>query len=379
MKRVVAGVLVFAGGFLSGGWVGRFVTSEPHTVRPVQIRASLPETNTMPASGAMVHFPYRQMVEFTPDGAAAGAAMARTLADKTADGCNEARAIWARIMPTENFAGEYGALDWLCGYLTSPAATRAELSKNAEGRRLVAFFDRVGWRALTRYLQQRYTAHDQTEPGADAQPQPMSDPSQSLAELLFVHELLRFDGPQRPEWEHTDEVIGELGVKPGEFVVDVGSGHGFFSVRLSAVVGPGGKVYAAEIDKRYLAYLGETVRNEGITNVTLVEATPTDITLPADSVDTIFICNLYHELYGTMTEADRQAFLSSLHRALRPGGRLIISDNMPEAQVPAGHLTYHGFAIAPELIVLQLGGSGFRLDRRFAVIPQRYQLVFSET
>lgn len=343
-----------------------------------QVGAALPTLAPMPATAALFHFPYRQMIEFTADGAAAGAAMARTLTDLAPQGCQEARAIWTRIIPTENFGGEYGALDWLCGYLTASSSARKELGRDPDGRRLVAYLDRAGWKQLVRYLQDRYTAHDDGSPSS-APLRGAASPSLSLSELLFLHELLRFAGPQRPGWEHTDAVLDALGFSPGETVADVGAGHGYLSLRLSAAVGPGGKVYAAELDPKLVSYLDEIVRAEGRTNIVTVQTSTTDLALPRWGIDTVLICNLYHEVYGTLGEADRRAFVASAHEALRPGGRLIISDNTPEGQLPAGILPYQGFSISPELIILQLEASGFALERRFAIIPQRYQLVFRRT
>ena len=100
-----------------------------------------------------------------------------------------------------------------------------------------------------------------------------------------------------------------------------------------------------------------------------------DACLEKDSVDAIFMCSMYHAVYISDIEFVKDAFIASLHKALRKGGRLIIVDNnITEAGTPS----YYGPGIKPELIVAQLSHYGFRLTRQWSVIPQRFALVFEE-
>jgi predicted methyltransferase len=79
-----------------------------------------------------------------------------------------------------------------------------------------------------------------------------------------------------------------------------------------------------------------------------------------------------------MREADRAALIQSIRAALRPGGRLVVADNLPEAELPEGALYYHGFTVSPKLVIAQLEAYGFRLEARRGHIPQRYVLEFVE-
>ena len=61
------------------------------------------------------------------------------------------------------------------------------------------------------------------------------------------------EDPGRDEWQKPEAVLAHLALKPGETVADIGAGSGYFTVRLARAVGPGGKVYAVDIDPQMLA------------------------------------------------------------------------------------------------------------------------------
>lgn len=83
----------------------------------------------------------------------------------------------------------------------------------------------------------------------------------------------------------------------------------------------------------------------------------------------------YHAIYITDIEFVKDAFIAGIHRALRPGGRLIIVDNaVTEVGVPP----YYGPGIKPELIIAQLSYYGFHLVDRWQEVPQRFALIFQE-
>ena len=87
------------------------------------------------------------------------------------------------------------------------------------------------------------------------------------------------------------------------------------------------------------------------------------------------MCSCYHAVYITDIEFVKDAFIASIHKALVPGGRLIIVDN---AVTEAGVAPYYGPGIRPELIVSQLSYYGFKLTGSWQVVPQRFALVFEE-
>ncbi|MCW5559242.1 MAG: methyltransferase domain-containing protein, partial [Verrucomicrobiae bacterium] len=73
--------------------------------------------------------------------------------------------------------------------------------------------------------------------------------------------------PEREEEERTSLVLPALGLRPDDQVADVGAGSGYFSWRLAKAVGPGGRVYANDIQSEMLAILSTNVAVHGVTNV----------------------------------------------------------------------------------------------------------------
>ena len=123
--------------------------------------------------------------------------------------------------------------------------------------------------------------------------------------------------PEREEEEKTQRLIEALQFKPGEVVADIGAGSGYLTRRMAPKILPRGKIFAVDIQEEMLELLTNRLAGVGITNVVPVLGTITDPRLPANSVDTIIMVDVYHEFDHPheMTEA--------LCRALKPGGRLV--------------------------------------------------------
>src|SRR6185436_7984945 len=86
----------------------------------------------------------------------------------------------------------------------------------------------------------------------------------------------------------------------------------------SRAVGPKGKVYAVDIVPAFLDRIKKRAASEGLANVQTVLCTERSVELPPSSVDFAFICDAYHHFEFP------QSSLASLHRALRPGGEMLL-------------------------------------------------------
>ncbi len=125
---------------------------------------------------------------------------------------------------------------------------------------------------------------------------------------------------RRDRWQHPERVVESLRIQPGDHVVDLGAGWGYFTFRLADAVGPAGRVYAVEIDEERARSLERAAREGGFSNVVVILAKPDDPLLPNGEIDLVFLCNAYHHI------EDRVHYFDRLRVDLKRDGRVAIVD-----------------------------------------------------
>jgi predicted methyltransferase len=118
-----------------------------------------------------------------------------------------------------------------------------------------------------------------------------------------------------------EEVMQLAGVKAGMSVADVGAGGGYYTVRLSRLVGPKGRVLAEDIIPETRDRLSDRIQRENLDNVAVKLGTADDPMLPHASFDRVFLVHMYHEV------ASPYAFLWHLRDSVKPGGLVIVVDS----------------------------------------------------
>jgi len=162
----------------------------------------------------------------------------------------------------------------------------------------------------------------------------------------------------RERWQRVPDVLAALGIAPGVRVADVGAGEGFFTDRLARAVGSDGRVFAVDVDDGVIGRLRQRAARERWSNVDIIHSRVDDPRLPPGALDAALIVNAYHEF----TAVD--AMLRGLARALKPGGRLVIVDQVPRTRLQSQRSTQErGHELGSWFAVRDLLVAGFRIER----------------
>lgn len=175
----------------------------------------------------------------------------------------------------------------------------------------------------------------------------------------------RFDDPARDAWQLPEKVIAALKLREGHAVADIGSGTGYFAVRI-ARIHPKVQVFGSDIEASMVEYLRARAKKEALTNVVSVQSAPDSPNLPAP-VDLVLIVDTYHHL------PSRPDYFRRLKASLKPLGRVAIVDFRPEATMGP----QKEFRFPAEKIKAEMAEAGFGQVEEHAFLPQQHFLIFA--
>jgi ubiquinone/menaquinone biosynthesis C-methylase UbiE len=178
--------------------------------------------------------------------------------------------------------------------------------------------------------------------------------------------IAMLEDPARDAYQNPHEVITALDLKPGEVIADIGSGSGYFTLRLAAHVGDTGRVYGVDIDAEMVRHLNRRVRDAGLRNVHVLLADPDDPLLP-EPVDRFLVVDTWHHIEGQAKS------LALMRKLLKPGGQVIMID-FQKKDLPLGPPL--AMKIAREDLIQQMETSGFHPVKEHTFLPYQYFLVF---
>lgn len=311
---------------------------------------------------------------YTVRGKRCGRMMYEGLTEGDRSKLEKAYEMFADLYPKERVGDDYTALMWFISHILADEAGKAEMTQDKLTDFYAGFFCDNNYERLKQYLLYKFHLEldNDDDPNEDVN-YDYTGKDFPIPTINEWNEFLIFNNPNRFMWEKTPEFIAAAGIQEGETVADIGCGGGFFTWKFSQLVGPSGLVYATEINDDALHYVREFKGDYGIDNIKPLETKMNDCMLPEDSLDMIFMCSCYHAVYITDIEFVKDDFVSSVRKALKSAGRLVIVDNnITERGVPS----YYGPGISPELVIAQLSYYGFRLVKEEYPIPQRFVLVF---
>jgi len=348
--------------------------SAPQAPRP-PVYTQAPEQDSIRVSDShsVIHIGSLDSFDITPFGIAAGRLMLKALNDSDVAAARQAIQLYDKIIPNENFGGEYTALQWIAQYLIATEDERRELTRDPLTAEFIAYLARNDYADLKFYIARKYKLEATSIPIEEATDEKTREIG--IIRRQALEDFILFNNPKRDSWEQSPKIMERLPLKAGDRVVDIGSGPGFYTFKFAERVGATGQVLAFDTKDSHVEYLNGLASKWGLKQVVGAVSATDGFAIPEPgTADMVFMCSLYHILYGVSSQAERDGMIASILKALKPDGHLVIVDNGP---VEDGLLPYHGPYIRQELIASQLKAYGFELESSEQVIPQRYLMVFS--
>lgn len=189
----------------------------------------------------------------------------------------------------------------------------------------------------------------------------------SLAEFVP-----RFERDGRDPYDHRFEIVKAVGLKPGMIVADIGAGTGLFTLLFAPLVAPEGKIYAVDIAENFVKHIEQQAQAEGLTNIKGIVCTSDSVTLPPESIDLAYLCDVYHHFefpHKTMR---------SIHRALKPGGSLVLIDFHRIEGVSSEFVMGHVRA-GQDVFSKEITDAGFKqIEDRKGLLKESYYLRFTK-
>lgn len=188
-------------------------------------------------------------------------------------------------------------------------------------------------------------------------------------DLQVTQWLERFEREGREIYDQREAITQAIGLRPGMRVADIGAGTGLFSPLFAQAVGPRGTVYAVDIAPDFVKHIEQRARATGLKNVRPVLCTERSVELPPNSVDVAFICDTYHHFEFP------QSTMTSLHRALRRDGEVVLIDFKRIPGV-SSEWTMNHVRAGQEVFEREIESAGFRKVNELDLLKQNYFVRF---
>jgi len=185
----------------------------------------------------------------------------------------------------------------------------------------------------------------------------------------FQQWVEHFERPGREVYDRREAIVAATGVKPGMQVADIGAGTGLFTLMFARQVGAQGHVYAVDISKNFIENIERRAKRAGLMNVDGIVSSQSETRLPPDSVRLVFICDTYHHF------EQPRPMLASIHRALKPGGTLVVIDFERIEGISSNWVLGHVRA-GKESVIREIEAAGFRLTADEKLLNENFYLRF---
>ncbi|PGF14126.1 methyltransferase type 11 [Natrinema sp. CBA1119] len=112
--------------------------------------------------------------------------------------------------------------------------------------------------------------------------------------------------------------------QPGERILEVGPGTGYYTGTVARAIGPSGTLHAADVQSEMVEHLRTRMRQEGESNVDAIRSDARSLPYPDDTFDAAYLVLVLGEI------PDQERALDELERVLKPDGRLVVGESLPD-------------------------------------------------
>ena len=193
--------------------------------------------------------------------------------------------------------------------------------------------------------------------------------NQNYQDAEYQQWLSTFERTGREVYDRQQDVVQALALKQGMDIADIGAGTGFYSLLFAEQVGNSGNVYAVDVTDDFVRNIKRRAAEYNFNNIQAVLSKQKDTQLNSDSIDMAFVCNTYHHFEYP------QAMLASIHRALRPGGTLVIIDYRKQAGTSSSWVMSH-VRSGKKSVIQEIEQAGFKFDSEADLLQENYFLRF---
>lgn len=172
----------------------------------------------------------------------------------------------------------------------------------------------------------------------------------------------------REQEESVSLAIQNLPINAASVVADLGAGSGYYTFRIAPKV-PQGKVYAVEIQDDAIQYLQNRSKELGFDNVIPVKGNEISPNLPENSIDLIFLVDVYHELEYPVE------MLAAIRKSLKPDGKLLLIEYRGEDPAVAIKPLHK---MTENQVEKELSANGFKLIENGTFMKIQHFLIFGK-
>jgi ubiquinone/menaquinone biosynthesis C-methylase UbiE len=184
-----------------------------------------------------------------------------------------------------------------------------------------------------------------------------------IALPMSYHGIPWLNRPERVDEERPDEMLNQLQLRDGMVVCDMGSGDGYYTLKMAERVGPSGRVVAVDIQPEMLQALSRRMQESKLHNIDTILGELWDPKLKDNSLDLVLMVDVYHEFSHPVQ------MLAAMRSALKPDGVIALVEfraEDPTVPIKPEHKMTKAQATK------EFSANGFKLVREYDKLPQQH-------